>query len=267
MKAQHPEATAIDSAKLNIADANEVDAFNWQDYSVIINAAAYTRVDEAETDTGRIEAWSVNATGVANLARVAIKHQLLLIHFSSDYVFDGREKSLTEATPFSPLGIYGQSKAAGDLSASLVNKHYILRTSWVIGDGNNFVRTMLGLAQKGINPTVVADQIGRPTFTNELVNAVDYLLDHDLPFGTYNLSNEGKAVSWADLARTTFRLSGLNDAIVTDTTTEMYYAGKSNIAPRPRNSMLDLTKIEAAGYMPMDWEENLIQYLEKEQLL
>src|SRR5690606_29757497 len=141
--------------------------------TTILNAAAYTNVDGAETPEGRIAAWKVNATGPAILTRIALKHNLTLLHISTEYVFDGTQEIHTEDEPFSPLSVYGTSKAAGDTAVGLLPQHYILRTSWVIGEGKNFVRTMLGLAQKGVSPTVVADQIGRLTFTSELVRAID----------------------------------------------------------------------------------------------
>ena len=112
------------------------------------------------------------------------------MHFSSDYVFDGAQEVHSETEPFSPLGVYGQTKAADALVGSLP-AHYVLRTSWVIGDGHNFVRTMATLADRGVNPEVVDDQFGRLTFTAEISRAIVHLLEIDAPYGTYNLSNDG----------------------------------------------------------------------------
>lgn len=112
----------------------------WKQYSAIINAAAYTAVDKAEDD-GRAAAWAINAQAVANLATVARENNLTLVHISSDYVFDGTaDGEYPEDAPLCPLGVYGQTKAAGDIAASTAPRHYVVRTSWVIGDGNNFVR-------------------------------------------------------------------------------------------------------------------------------
>ena len=108
----------------------------------MINAAAYTAVDDAETDDGRRVSWAANAQAPATLARLAREHGFTLVHYSSDYVFDGTAEEHTEDEPFSPLGVYAQSKAAGDLAVGTAPRHYLLRTSWVVGDGNNFVRTM-----------------------------------------------------------------------------------------------------------------------------
>jgi dTDP-4-dehydrorhamnose 3,5-epimerase len=159
--------------------------------------------------------------------------------------------------------VYGESKAAGDAVASTLPKHYILRTSWVIGEGKNFVRTMLELGQKGINPSVVADQVGRLTFTSTLVAAIDHLLSKQAPFGTYNVSNEGESASWADVTRAIFTEAGYANT-VTDTTTAEYYAGKEGIAPRPLQSTLDLAKIKATGFAPHDWHEDLKDYIKRE---
>ena len=100
-----------------------------------------------------------------------------------------------------PLGVYGQTKAAGDQIVATVPRHYIVRTSWVIGDGRNFVRTMLSLAGSGINPSVVNDQYGRLTFTSELARAIRHLTDTRAPYGTYNVTGSGPVTSWADVAR------------------------------------------------------------------
>ncbi|MEO9179885.1 MAG: sugar nucleotide-binding protein, partial [Candidatus Saccharimonadales bacterium] len=143
-------------------------------------------------------------------------------------------------------------------------KHYILRTSWVIGDGKNFVRTMLGLGKKGVEPTVVADQVGRLTFTGQLVAAVDHLLSQQAPAGTYNVSNSGPVASWAEITRQIFEDAGYQ-LKVTDTTTAEYYQGKDGIAPRPLNSALKLDKIQATGLTLTSWQDDLKKYLEKEQ--
>lgn len=261
---KYPKAQAVDSNELDISSQQAVDAFDWASVEVIINAAAYTNVDGAETADGRKTAWAVNATAVANLARVAIKNDLTLVHVSSDYVFDGTEAKHTEEEPLSPLSVYGGSKAAGDVAASLVPEHYIVRTSWVIGDGKNFVRTMLGLGQKGIAPTVVADQIGRLTFTSELIRVIDHLLTQECPFGTYNVSNDGEPISWADITREIFKNAGF-DLVVSDTSTEEYYKDKEGIAPRPLQSTLSLTKIMSTGFNSKDWRESLVEYIKKER--
>lgn len=264
LKQQYPGARAVDSDALDITDRSAIEAFDWAGVTTILNAAAYTNVDGAETADGRLLAWQVNAVGPANLARIASQHNMTLVHVSTDYVFDGSQEVHDEQEPFSPLSVYGNSKAAGDIAVSLTRKHYILRTSWVIGEGKNFVRTMLSLGQKGVSPTVVADQIGRLTFTSELVRAIDHILSNTVPFGTYNLSNSGESVSWADITRAIYETASFTQLTVTDTTTAEYFAGKEDIAPRPLQSSLNLSKIQATGFASRDWREDLKTYIDKE---
>ena len=165
LQAKYPGAQSADIGELDITNPGSVANFDWSKVKIILNAAGYTNVDGAETADGRIAAWLVNATAVSYLVQAALEHDLTLVHISTDYVFDGTQDNHAEDEPFSPLSVYGQSKTAGDIAVSLAPKHYLLRTSWVIGDGPNFVRTMLGLGAKGVSPTVVADQVGRLTFT------------------------------------------------------------------------------------------------------
>lgn len=262
----YPKADRIDRDTVDISDIKRLrEARRWRDYELIINAAAYTAVDNSETPDGRIDSWMANATAVSNLASIATSNCITLVHISSDYVFDGTRDNHSEIEPFSPLSVYGQSKAAGDIVASTVPRHYILRTSWVIGEGNNFVRTMQNLADKGVKPSVVNDQTGRLTFAKDLADAIKYLSDHKSPYGTYNMTNDGDPVSWADVAKEVYKLSGKSSDDVTGVTTEEYYKDKQGIAPRPFKSSLDLTKIKSTGYSPRNWRDALSMYIKKEQ--
>jgi len=266
LKQVYPDAVAVDRDKLDITDPEAVAGFDWTSVAAIINAAAYTNVDGAQTPEGGLAAQQINADAVTNLAKAATVRDIPLIHISTDYVFDGTHKGpIPEDLPFSPLSVYGRTKAAGDVAAAKAPKHYIVRTSWVIGEGKNFVKTMLGLGGKGVSPAVVADQVGRPTFTGDLAAGIKHLLDSSAPYGTYNLTNEGEPVSWADLARESFKLADYDELTVTNTTTTEYFAGRAGIAPRPLNSVLDLAKIEATGFKPLDWHEALADYVAKEQ--
>lgn len=265
LRQQYPGAQYADREELDITSRTSVDAFDWTGITTILNAAAWTNVDGAETDEGRIGAWAVNASAVANLTRVAAKHGMTLLHISTDYVFDGTKDPHLEDEVFSPLSVYGASKAAGDAVVCTLEKHYILRTTWVIGEGKNFVRTMLGLAEKGVSPTVVADQIGRLTFTAELVRAIDYLLNSQAPFGTYNVTNDGPLASWADITRQIFTLAGYPELTVADTTTAEYFAGKTGIAPRPLGSNMSLDKLHATGFISHNWQDDLTDYVRSEQ--
>ncbi|GAT74302.1 sugar nucleotide-binding protein [Microbacterium hydrocarbonoxydans] len=262
--AAHVEYATREDLDLRAADL--AGARRWRDYDTIINAAAYTAVDAAETPEGRAEAWAANTTGVASLARIAAENRITLVHVSSDYVFDGtQEAPYTETAPVTPLGVYGQTKAAADAVVSAVPRHYVVRTSWVIGDGRNFVRTMASLADRGVSPRVVGDQVGRLTFASDLAAAILHLLRTGAPFGVYNVTGAGAPQSWADIARAVYRGTGHDDAQVTDVTTAEYFAGQPGpIAPRPRNSVLDLTKIIATGWQPSEGGEALDAYLAAE---
>ncbi len=259
--ADRPSVEFAGRSELDLLAEDLEHARAWGNYGTIINAAAYTAVDTAETPEGRATAWAVNVEAVAALARVATAHRLTLVHVSSDYVFDGSRALHDEGEGLSPLGVYGQTKAAGDAVVATVPRHYILRTSWVIGDGDNFVWTMAKLAARGISPSVVDDQIGRLTFTEDLADAISHLVDTGAPFGTYNVSNDGEAQSWADIAAEVYALCGRDRADVTGVSTEEYFAGME-AAPRPRLSTLDLRKLKATGFAPPQAEQRLIDYVQ-----
>ena len=264
LREQYPNSRFADVDQLDITSRKSVESFDWSGIEIILNAAAFTNVDGAETGEGRVASWRVNASAVANLTRVARENNITLVHISSDYVFDGTKEPHMEDEDFSPLSVYGASKAAGDLLVEQLDRYYLLRTTWVIGEGKNFVRTMLGLAQKDISPTVVGDQIGRLTFTSELVRAIDHLLNSRASYGTYNITNDGPLASWADITRQIFSLAGYENLTVTGTTTAEYFAGKEGIAPRPLGSDMSLEKIQATGFVGRNWQDDLKAYIEKE---
>lgn len=261
LQIEFPDAECVDRDAFDVSKPDIITARNWKEYETIINAAAYTAVDLAETPEGSRDAWLSNATALSYLSKIAIKNNVTLVHVSSDYVFDGTKEIHNEDEDFNPLSVYGQSKAAGDLIVSTTPKHYIARTSWVIGDGNNFVRTMASLAEKGIKPSVVNDQIGRLTFTEDLAKGIKHLIESDAEYGTYNLSNSGSSASWAEIAAKVFELSGNDPQDVTGISTAEYYKDKEGIAPRPLQSTLNIDKISNAGFTPRDWETALRKYL------
>jgi dTDP-4-dehydrorhamnose reductase/dTDP-4-dehydrorhamnose 3,5-epimerase len=260
-----------DGSQVEFADRTAFDltsgsldsARSWRDYDTIINAAAYTAVDAAETPTGRAAAWAVNVTGVGALARIASAYGLTLVHISSDYVFDGgAPRPYREDDRPSPLGVYGQTKAAGDQLVATVARHYIVRTSWVVGTGRNFVQTMLSLAGRGVDPAVVDDQRGRVTFTSELARAIRHLTETGAPFGTYNVTGSGPVCSWADIARRTFASAGHDpDRVRGVSSAEYFRTATTPVAPRPANGTLDLAKVTATGFLPADATAMLGDYV------
>ncbi|GAA5159004.1 sugar nucleotide-binding protein [Ornithinimicrobium tianjinense] len=261
--AAFPGAVGLTRDQLDLADPGAVEAFDLSPYAVVINAAAYTAVDLAETEQGRREAWAANATGVAALARAAARHGLTLVHYSSDYVFDGTSQEHHEDEPLSPLGVYGQSKAAGDLAVSVAPRHYLLRTSWVVGQGSNFVATMRSLAERGASPSVVHDQVGRLTFADDLARATAHLLSTRAPYGTYNVTNDGAPASWEEVARQVFTRLGATGTVRAVSSAE-YAAGRdpqSPLAPRPARSVLRLDRLRATGFAPRDQWAALDEHL------
>lgn len=255
-----PRAEFVGRAEFDLTDPAAWTGRRWRDYGTVINAAAYTAVDAAETPQGRAAAWAINVTAVAELARVASANDLTVVHVSSDYVFDGTLEVHTEDEPFTPLGVYGQTKAAGDAIIATVPRHYIVRTSWVIGDGTNFVRTMASLAERGVNPSVVDDQIGRLSFAADIAAGITHLLVVEAPYGTYNLSNAGDPQSWAAIAKAVYELTGHDPDRVNGISTADYFAGKQ-VSPRPSNSTLELAKLTSTGFIPQAADTALRTYV------
>lgn len=246
--------------ELDITNLNRVlEVTNEVQPQVIINAAAYTNVDECETSVDL--AYQVNAIGPRNLAVAANRHQASLVHFSTDYVFPGDAVSPYREFDFiQPKSIYGKSKWAGEeLIRSLCPRHYIIRTSWLYGvHGKNFVTTMLKLASSQPVIKVVNDQVGSPTYTWDLATGVANLLSLNHAYGTYHLSNSGTC-SWYDFAKEIFALRGL-EVTVEPITTEVL----ARPAPRPAYSVLDHQLWRLSGLAPLrSYRLALEEYLEK----
>ena len=263
-----------DRGEFDFSDPADYAKIDWTLYGAVINCGAYTAVDAAETPEGRAAAWAANAQGPALLAKACAEHGITLVHISSDYVFDGTREEHGEDEPFSPLGVYGQTKAAGDVAVANCPKHYIVRSSWVIGDGKNFVRTMAALSDRCADPddglnqvTVVDDQFGRLTFTRDMAEGIFWLLGYregdkepsaPCEYGVYNLTGSGRVASWADIASKVFELrNGNGDKVVPVSTADYYASAEGPIAPRPVHSALDLSKLESVGFRMPDWEKEL----------
>jgi len=262
LQQEFPDAVALSRARLDVTDPAAVRDYRWGDVDVVLNAAAWTAVDAAEDPANLQAVRAANVDAVGYLARAVRTCGATLVHISSEYVFDGRHQGPhPEDWPPHPLSVYGQSKADGDIQAGYVTKHYLVRTTWVVGEGGNFVRTMAGLADRGVSPNVVDDQIGRLTFATDLAAGIGHLVRSRAPFGTYNLTSSGNPVSWADVAAAVFEARGRSADDVGRVSTEEYFAGTPQVAPRPLNSVLDLSKITATGFEPRDWRAALSDYL------
>lgn len=242
-------------ATFDITDPPELP---WRQYAAVINAAAYNDVDGAEHD--RRTAWAVNASAPARLARIASAHDIPLVHVSTDYIFDGRLDTYDETARPAPLNFYGATKAAGEEAVRAVEKHYVVRTQWVYGDGGNFVDTMRALAEKGVEPQVVHDQVGRVTDAGDLARAIVHLLDTRADYGVYNVTGTGDAVGRDEIAMSVFIALGHDPAEVHPVSSAEYYGDRPH-AVRPARTVLDTAKIEATGFTPANWRVGVALYL------
>ncbi|GKV95168.1 dTDP-4-dehydrorhamnose reductase [Pectobacterium aroidearum] len=250
---------ATDAAELDITNSDQVNAVvaHYQP-DAIVNAAAYTAVDKAESEPELAE--RINAIGPANLATVAAKYKIRLIHVSTDYVFDGNATTpYSENTETNPLSVYGATKLAGEhaVTAALPDA-IIVRTAWVFSEyGNNFVKTMLRLSQDRDTLNIVADQHGCPTYAGDLAQALIILLQHKAVGGIYHYSGD-KEVSWYQFAQAIFSVA-INKSLLKQAptlipiTTEQY----PTPAHRPAYSTLACKKIEQEGITLSNWQNAL----------
>jgi dTDP-4-dehydrorhamnose reductase len=234
---------------------------------VVVNAAAYTAVDRAESE--RDAAWAVNCTGLATIAAACRKAGIPLIHISTDYVFDGTKTGpYRENDPVNPLGVYGASKEGGERAVrEALREHVILRTAWVYSaQGHNFVRTMLRLATERPVLRVVADQIGSPTSAADIAVAIAQVAQHithgNTAWGTYHFTDAG-TVTWHGFAEAVFDLAarwrGPPPRVEAITT-----ADYPTPARRPANSVLDCSRIAAAfAIEPRPWRVALAEVIEE----
>jgi len=246
--------------ELDICDAEAVQAAVCSIRpDAVVNCAAYTLVDACETEQEK--AFAVNATGVKNLALACRQSESLLMHISTDYVFDGgKQAPYTETDAARPLSAYGQSKRAGEQYAQeITERHVIIRSSWLYGSGgNNFVKTILRLAQENKELRVVDDQRGSPTWTRDLSHAIKALLDSEAR-GIYHVSNQGSC-TWYEYARRIVEHAGLGVQVRPITTDEL-----KRPAPRPAYAVLDCKRfINDTGSALRTWESALDEYLQSE---
>ena len=253
-------ADFTDVADLDLTDAAAVEqALRERSPRAVINCAAYTAVDKAEAHEEAARA--VNETAVGVLAAACQATGAALVHVSTDYVYhNGLDRPLREDDPTTPQSVYAATKLAGERAArEACAKTVVLRTSWVYGlEGHNFLRTMMRLGGERERLTVVSDQIGAPTFADDLaaaaLHAVEGLSGGTLPAGTYNYAGEGVG-SWFDFAHAIMEVYGA-DCRVEPITTDDY----PTPAKRPPYSVLDLRKARAAGFATRHWREALQEF-------
>ena len=247
--------------QLDLSNENNVASyFESNDFDIIINCAAYTAVDKAESEVELAN--QVNHLGVKQLAQIANKQKAKLIHISTDYVFDGEsDESYLESNITNPINTYGKTKLAGEQAVlvAMQNGAIIIRTSWVYSEyGHNFVDTMLRLGKERDELNVVSDQIGSPTYAGDLARAILHIIQTEVFLNSsqetqiYHYSNEG-ACSWFDFAKEIFAFASIQ-CTVSPITTEQY----PTPAQRPTNTLMDKDKIsQTFGVNIPYWEESL----------
>lgn len=245
---------AYSHAELDITSSEQIEtALKKENPDIVINAAGYTNVDEAESRP--VVAYEANESGPLALAILTAHREIPLVHFSTDYVFDGTAKSpyLEDALP-NPLSVYGKSKLAGEVAVRKNNpKHYIIRTAWIYhAVGKNFPNTILALAKKP-QVRVVNDQVGSPTYAPHLAGAVVRLLERGMDPGVYHLAGSGGA-SWYDLAKALYEKMRVKTPVVPITTAEFPRPAK-----RPAYAVLGSAKINDIALPP--WEQGLDEFV------
>jgi dTDP-4-dehydrorhamnose reductase len=260
---RHAPVSAYDLPELDIAEAEQTRSAIWEARpEVVINAAAYTAVDEAEDEPGA--AFRTNEAGARYAAEAAASLGIPIVYYSTDYVFDGRKGTpyLPEDEP-APLGVYAHSKTAGELATREANaQHYIIRTAWLYGPGgNNFVEKILRAGADRPALRVVTDEVGSPTHTWDLAEAT-LVLARTRAWGTYHAVNAGTC-SRHEFARAILGLAGLNTEVIPCASSE--FTAK---APRPRYSVLSTAKLEAvSGHRMRPWQEALKHYMNRRERL
>ena len=250
----------LSHSQLDISDIDSVNKkIDSTSPDIIINSAAYTQVDNCETNYDL--AFKSNAIGPKNLAIKCKQLDIPLIHISTDYVFEGNENKspLVEDDKLGPKTIYGKTKLEGEkFVKENCDKYFILRTAWLYGEGKNFVKTMLNLSEKNKELKVVNDQIGSPTYAKDLANAIKEIIEKKSDkYGIYHVTNKGE-VSWYEFAKKIFEINKIEIKVIPVTSEEF-----PRPAPRPHYSVLSNQKWINSGFTPMrNYEIALKEYLD-----
>ena len=260
------ELICTDVAELDITnEENVLKKISEIKPEYIINCAAFTAVDKAETAGEIVE--KINADGPRNLAKAAKENDCVLVHISTDYVFGGDldvEKDYKEDDPKNPVTAYGITKLHGEEAIKEnTDKYYIFRTAWLYGDGNNFVRTMLKLGETKDEISVVNDQHGSPTYAEDLANFIAEAIEKKIPYGIYHATNEGYT-TWYDFTKAIFEYAGIICKVNPVSTEKYIEMMKITQAKRPKNSQMSKEKLKAQGIKVPEWEDGLKRYLKEE---
>lgn len=248
--------------QMDITDKQQVDAVLLKvKPDAVIHCAAWTAVDAAEDEENKDKVYAINVTGTQIIASACKTIDAKMMYISTDYVFNGQgtEPWQPDCKDFAPLNVYGQTKLEGEFAvANTLSKYFIVRIAWVFGkNGNNFIKTMLRLAENNNEIKVVNDQIGTPTYTYDLARLLVDMIITD-KYGYYHATNEGGYISWYDFAVEIFKLAH-KDVKVIPVTTEEYGLSK---AKRPFNSRLDKSKLILNGFQRMrNWDIALRDYI------
>lgn len=255
------EVTYLNRKKLNLSRLSSIQKLKDYSFDILINTAAYTAVDKAEIQQQRCA--KINALAMEELAAICNKKKACIIHYSTDYVYDNNlRRPLLEDDSTDPKSTYAITKLLGEkLLRAICRNHYIIRTSWLYSaEGQNFLNTMLSLAQTRDEIAVVSDQEGTPTYTGDLADFTVSLIQKHLRsseddrdfFGTYNFSNSGQT-TWHGFAKEIFKIAQLPNKVIPISTSDY-----QTLAKRPAYSVLDCTKIESLlGREIPDWKDAL----------
>ena len=273
----------VDGLFLDITDIESIkNVFNEIRPELVINCAAYTAVDKAETQEELV--YKINAEGPGNLARACaalgksenwngMEGGPILVHISTDYVFGG-SKPITEEyledDEKKPETVYGKMKLAGEEQIAISGcNYYIFRTAWLYGEGSNFVRTMIKVSEGREEVSVVDDQHGSPTYTEDLTSIIYQAVTKHIPFGIYNATDLG-FTTWAEFTEKIYELSGINCKVIGISSAEYEAQAKAKagenykVAKRPLNSKMSKQKLLDAGVEIPTWEDGLKRYLDEE---
>lgn len=252
--------TCVDIEDLDITSSKQINTmFSDINPNLVINCSAYTNVDGAETEPDKSAA--INVHGVANLAKACKRSDAVLVHYSTDFIFDGKSSTpYKEDHPPAPLSVYGRTKLDGEQAIREIldeSSYLIIRTSWLFGPrGKNFVTTIISAAQQNKPLNIVTDQCGKPTYTRDLAAATLSLLTHEAR-GVFHVSNEGSC-SWYDFARYALDCAGMTDYPTGTMTSDQL----NRPAQRPAYSLLDTSKFnDCCGYRLRHWHQAVEEFV------